>query len=358
MASQLPSEMLACQVVEYNQPYQVRTVPVPTKLGPHDLLVKIAVSSFCHTDTMVRSGAFRTKLPCTGSHEGAGTVVAVGPSVKDFQLGDRVLCPVVSYLCGECPDCTGPETTRQYCHRQGGAPGITRDGMFAEYVVADSHTAASIPASISFATAAPLACAGCTVWKGIIDAALQPGDWLAIIGSGGGVGHLGIKFAKAMGLKVIGVDARDTGLELSHQAGADLVVDARKPQNELLEAIHSATELGAHATLNVSDAESAATTACLVTRKHGTVIQIAQPQTVSIPFQHIVFNDIRIHGSLMSSPQQLRDMLEFVARHNISVDTQQFHGLSEVSTLLERVESGKLAGKAVVIIDGSQVNVV
>jgi propanol-preferring alcohol dehydrogenase len=163
--------------------------------------------------------------------------------------------------------------------------------MFAEYVVVDSHTAASIPASISFVTAAPLACAGCTVWKGIIDAALQPGDWLAIIGSGGGVGHLGIKFAKAMGLKVIGVDARDTGLELSHQAGADLVVDARKPQNELLEAIHSATELGAHATLNVSDAEPAATTACLVTRKHGTVIQIAQVRMPDVALTGYLVNN-------------------------------------------------------------------
>lgn len=87
----LPSEMRALQVTQFNAPYELRTIPVPTP-GPHDLLVKIAVASYCHTDSMVRAGVFKSELPQTASHEGSGTVVAVGDQVSSFAIGDRVMC--------------------------------------------------------------------------------------------------------------------------------------------------------------------------------------------------------------------------------------------------------------------------
>ncbi|KAH6988325.1 chaperonin 10-like protein [Ilyonectria sp. MPI-CAGE-AT-0026] len=355
MVQTIPQDMLACQVVEYSKPYKIQRVPVQHELQDYEILVKVAVSGFCHTDQMVRQGIFRTKLPCTASHEGAGTVVAVGSSVKNFDLGDRLMCPVVTGLCGECSECTGPENRRQYCGKQKGAPGITRDGMFAEYAVVDSRTAAKVPDSVSFQTAAPLACAGCTIWRGIIECDLKPGSWLAIVGSGGGVGHIGIKFAKAMGLRVIGIDARDQGLEVTRSAGADITVDAREGQRQIIEKIQQATQSdGVDATINVSDAADAAGTACAITKKHGTMVQIAQPETVSIPFPQIVFRDIHVKGSLMCSPDEMKDMLAFVAEHKITVDTVAFHGLDSVPELLEVAHQGKLSGKAIVIVDPEQ----
>lgn len=104
------------QVVEFNKPYQINSVPVPdpSSLGPHDLLVKIAVASYCHTDSMIQSGVFGTSLPVTASHEGAGTVVATGESATSFQ-GTRVMCGLPFHPCGKCMDCTGPtENWRQY----------------------------------------------------------------------------------------------------------------------------------------------------------------------------------------------------------------------------------------------------
>ena len=274
----IPQKMKAVQIVEYNKPYCVREVdvPQPQDLEPHQVLVKIAVASFCHTDEMVRMASmdkeFDVKLPCTGSHEGAGTVAAAGPSVDKFKVGQRVLCSILEHVDGN-----EAKQYPQYCSVKFGTPGITRDGMFTEYVVVDSRTAAHLPEGVSFEVAAPLACAGCTVWRGIKQAGLKPGRWLALVGSGGGLGHIGVRFAKELGYKVIGVDARDEGLEMTKRAGADLVLDARNGGNGLVDALARATGRGgADATVNISEAETAAATACAITRAHGLMVQIAQ----------------------------------------------------------------------------------
>lgn len=128
------------------------------------MLVRVAVGSLCHTDGMVAAGIFQTSLPCTASHEGAGTVVLLGSKVTDFKVGDRVLCGLTYGRCGECADCTGPEVSTQYCARNKGGLGIKRDGNFAEYVVVDAREANVLPDKLSFQSAAPLACAGTTIW--------------------------------------------------------------------------------------------------------------------------------------------------------------------------------------------------
>ena len=274
----VPTTMLAAQVVEYNKPYVIHQVPTPSKdLDPHDLLVKVVVASLCHTDSMVAEGKFNTKLPVIASHEASGIVVDIGSSVTDFERGDRVMVAIPYHCCGKCDDCEGPENYRQYCSNQDGHVGVTRDGGFAEYMVCDGRESAKLPDGVSFETAAPLACAGVTVWRGVLQAELKAGQWLAIVGSGGGLGHLGIQFAKAKGLKVIGLDARDEGLELSKKCGADVIIDARRRKASVIQDVMNATNgRGAEATVNVSDHEDAAALACAITRPHGTMVQIAQ----------------------------------------------------------------------------------
>ncbi len=140
----------------------------------------------------------------------------------------------------------------------------------------DGRESSKLPDGLAFEMAAPLACAGCTIYRGVVQAGLEKGQWLGIVGSGGGLGHLGIQFAKAMGLKVVGVEARDEGLELSTQVGADVVVDARQEKKAYVEQVQRATGgEGVDATVNVSDAKSAAATACAITKIHGKMIQIA-----------------------------------------------------------------------------------
>ncbi|KAF1355497.1 chaperonin 10-like protein [Delphinella strobiligena] len=359
----LPEKMRAIQVVEFDKPYQINTIPVPTKLAPVDILVKIGVASNCHTDGMVQHGTFGSKLPITGSHEGAGTVVAVGSDVKNFKVGSRVMCGLPYHPCkttsdtpGHCEDCTGPEKFQQYCTNIEGHRGVHLDGFFAEYAVADSRSSTPLPDQVTLESAAPLACAGRTIWAGILEVGLKKGQWIALIGSGGGLGHLGIQFAKALGLKVIGVDARDEGLALSEEAGADVVIDARKGKDFVVQEAQKVTNgLGVDASVTISDAPDAAGLACAVTRMHRTMVQIAQPDNVSIPFAELIFRDIRIKGSLICSPEQGKSMLECVAEHGIKVKTNPFHGLDQIENLTKLVHGGKIKGKAIIIVDDDQI---
>ncbi|KAF2676683.1 GroES-like protein [Lentithecium fluviatile CBS 122367] len=354
----IPKQMRAAQVVEFNKPYEVREVPTPTELAPNDLLIRVAVASLCHTDFMVMHGIMGTALPCTGSHEGAGTVVATGSSVSlsSFKPGDRVMAGIIYHPCGACADCLGPSDYAQYCAkaRYCGVQGA--DGFFAEYARIDASQAAKLPDRVSFETAAPLACAGCTVYRGVVLAGVKKGEWLGIVGSGGGLGHLGVQFARALGLNVIGIDARDEGLELTKSGGADVLVDARIGHDKVVEEVQKVTNgEGVTVTINVSDAEKAMATACAITKMHGTVIQIAQPDVVVIPFQELIFRDIRVRGSLICSPSEARDMLDVVAEHGVSVNSNAFKGLGKMEELVELAESGKMKGKGIIVMDEEQI---
>ena len=150
---------------QFKKPYRIHKVPTPgANLDQHDLLIRVATSSLCHTDSMVTQGLMGTKLPCIASHEGSGTVVKVGSSIKEFHVGDRILCNLTYHRCGNCPECQGPERDQQYC-TNASYLGVNRDGSFAEYELVDGRECCLLPDNVSFLSAAPLACAGITVCK-------------------------------------------------------------------------------------------------------------------------------------------------------------------------------------------------
>ncbi|KAI9663507.1 MAG: hypothetical protein M1831_002516 [Alyxoria varia] len=340
----------------FNSPYTHNHIPVPsaTNLPAHSLLVKVHAASLCHTDLMIRSGVFpSTPLPTTASHEGAGVIVAVGSAVSTLKVGDGVMCGLTSGSCGSCSDCKQGDL--QYCEKKSGIVGIHHDGAFAEYVVVDAGTTVKLPDKVRFQDAAPLACAGATIWRAVKTAGLQRGQTIGIVGSGGGLGHLGVQFAgKVLGLRVVGVEARDEGLELSREFGAGCVVDARKGEEECVRMVKEFTGgEGVDATVNVSDAQNAAGLACAITRMHGVVVQVAQPKDICFPFEQFIFRDIRVRGSLIASPAECEDMLEAVAEFGVVVRKNVFHGLGEVGKMVEEYEAGQMSGKGVVaVVDG------
>ncbi|KAI4119201.1 MAG: hypothetical protein LQ345_000852 [Seirophora villosa] len=352
----VPEKMLAAQVIEFNKPYKIHTIDTPTALSPYDLLLKTKVASLCHTDGMVSAGIMGTKLPCTASHEGCGEVVALGSSVADFRVGDRVMAGLPKHRCGHCADCLGPEELKHYCPNIKGHVGVTLDGAFAEYMVVDARESSRIPEGVSYETAAPLACAGTTIWGGLVRAGLKAGETVALVGAGGGLGHLGCQFAKAMGLQVVGIDARDEGLDLAKTSGAQIVIDARGGKEKVVEEVRKVTNgLGVDSALTISDAPDAAALACAITKMHGTMVQIAQPPDVSIPFAELIFRDVRVHGSLIAPRYEAQRMLDFVAENKITVKTNPFFGLQEIPNLVELAHSGKMAGKGVVIVDEDEI---
>lgn len=121
----IPGEMTAVQVVEFHKPYEINKVSTPKEIGEYDLLVKTAVASLCHTDSMVIDGMFpNAKLPQTGSHEGTGTVTQVGTKVNNFKKGDRVMSGIPRSQCQSCRDCKGPNDWHQYCTNAAGMIGV------------------------------------------------------------------------------------------------------------------------------------------------------------------------------------------------------------------------------------------
>ena len=275
----IPESMQACQIIEFNKPHEIRTISTPSSkdLKPNDLLLKVAVSALCHSDLEYVKGIFPIDLPVTASHEGTGTVIGFGSNVNRFKVGDRVVAGQTFGRCGDCEICNGPENYRHYCQKREPMMSVGgRNGAFQEYLVVDAREATKIPDGMSFVTAAPLACAGMTAWRAVNQCNLKPGEWIGIVGSGGGLGHLAIQFAKkAKGLKVVAVDARDEGLALSNEVGADVVLDAREGKEKVVEEVMKATGRGVDATIELSGHPTAAEMGAALTRQHGRLVQVA-----------------------------------------------------------------------------------
>lgn len=335
-----------------NKPHELTQVELNWSLGPYELLIKTVAASLCHTDLMMMDGTLPAKLPFTASHEGSGHVVAIGSAVHDFNKGDRVMSGLILNPCTSCEDCQGPDDQKHYCKYSKGIVGLGLDGAFADFHVTDSRMSCKIPDSVSFTEAAALACAGRTVYRAIKTSEVKSGQFLAIIGAGGGLGHLGIQFARAKGINVIAIDVRDEALNLCKHHGAKYVLDARQGQDKVAEEVRTITgRSGADATINLSAHPTALTLACAVTRMHGTMVQVAGPNLTSVSIFDLVFRDIKIKGSMLASLEVSKEMLAEYASHDIKVDTNIFLGLDQVSVMVDTLKSGKMKGKAVCVVD-------
>jgi D-arabinose 1-dehydrogenase-like Zn-dependent alcohol dehydrogenase len=150
------------------------------------------------------------------------------------------------------------------------------------------------------------------------------------------------------------MDMRDEAILLSKQFNADVVVDTRNSKEEVLNAVQAESIGGVDATVCISDHPDATALACAVTKMHGLVIQIALPEKVMVPYEEFIFRDIKIHGSLVCSPEESKVVVGDVAKYGIQVKTNVFHGLNNVQMLIDFVKKGKMTGKAVVVIDSEQ----
>jgi alcohol dehydrogenase, propanol-preferring len=215
--------MKAAVVEKFCEPLKIRQLPVPSP-GPGQALIEIVATGVCHTDLHAADGDWPVKPtpPFIPGHEGAGVVVALGPGVKHLKEGDRVGIAWLHSACGHCEFClSGWETL---CHAQQNS-GYSVNGSFAEYAVAQADFLGRIPDQLSFVDAGPILCAGVTTYKGLKETEARPGEWVVISGVGG-LGHIAIQYAKAMGLHVAAVDLGEKKLELARTLGAEITVDA------------------------------------------------------------------------------------------------------------------------------------
>ena len=236
--------MQAAVVEQFGKSLALKEVPIPEP-GPGQILVKTEACGVCHTDLHAADGDWPLKptLPFIPGHEGIGIVTALGVGVTAVEEGDRVGVPWLYSACGHCEYCLA---AREPVCPDAQFGGYTKNGGFAEYILADPNYVAHIPASLAARDAAPLICAGITSYKGIKETQTKPGDWIVISGIGG-LGHLGVQYAKAMGLNVCAVDIDDGKLAHAKRLGADATVNAKTV--DAIEAVRKATSGGAHGVL-------------------------------------------------------------------------------------------------------------
>ena len=337
----IPRTMQAAVVEKFGEPLVVREVPVPEP-GPGQALVKIIASGVCHTDLHAADGDWPVKptLPFTPGHEGAGVVIALGPGVTHLKEGDRVGLAWLHSACGYCEFClSGWETL---CPEQKNS-GYSVNGSFAQYAVAQADYLGRIPQNLSFVDAAPILCAGVTTYKGLKETEARPGEWVVISGVGG-LGHVAIQYANAMGLHVAAVDLGPEKMALAKKLGAEVTIDAKTqdPPTEIQKQIG-----GAHGVLVTAVSTIAFKQAIGMLRHGGTcVLNGLPPGEFPVPIFDVVLNRYTIRGSIVGTRMDLEEALKFAAEGKVkaTIETQPLQSINDV---FARLKNGKVNGRIV-----------
>jgi propanol-preferring alcohol dehydrogenase len=334
--------MQAAVVEKFGRPLVIKELPVPVA-GPGQILVKTEACGVCHTDLHAANGDWPLKpdLPFTPGHEGIGIVSALGAGVTAVKEGDRVGVPWLYSACGHCEYCLQAwETVCATAH----FGGYTRNGGFAEYIVADPNYVAHIPAGLGAREAAPLICAGITSYKGIKETQARPGEWLIVSGIGG-LGHLAVQYAKAMGLRVCAVDVEDGKLAHAKRLGADAVVNART--DDAVPAARRATDGGAHGVLITAPSLGAFKQGVGMTRKRGTCVLVGLPPgEFPTPLFDVVANCITIRGSFVGTRHDMAEALAFAAAGKVKADIE-LQPLAAINQVFERLAHGDVPSRVV-----------
>jgi propanol-preferring alcohol dehydrogenase len=335
-------KMQAAVVEQFGKPLVIQEWDVPTP-GPGQILVKTEACGVCHTDLHAANGDWPVKpsLPFIPGHEAIGLVVALGAGVTIVKEGDRVGVPWLYSACGHCEYCLSAWET-VCAEAQFG--GYTKNGGFAEYILADPNYVAHIPVGLTAQQAAPIICAGITTYKGIKETEARPGEWIAISGAGG-LGHLAIQYAKAMGLKVCAVDIDDGKLAHATKLGADFVVNALT--GDPIADVKKGTDGGAHGVLITAPSLSAFKQGVGMTRKRGTCVLVGLPPgEFPVPLFDVVANCITVRGSFVGTRQDMAETLAFAAEGKVTADIE-LQPLSAINRVFNRLEHGDVPSRVV-----------
>ncbi|MCM2494804.1 alcohol dehydrogenase AdhP [Burkholderia glumae] len=334
--------MKAAVVREFGKPLAIEEVPVPVP-GPGQILVRIAATGVCHTDLHAAEGDWpvKPKPPFIPGHEGVGHVVGVGAGVRHVREGDRVGVPWLYTTCGHCVHCLGGWET--LCESQQNT-GYSVNGSFAEYVVADPNFVGHLPANLPFVDVAPILCAGVTVYKGLKVTDTKPDDWVVISGIGG-LGHLAVQYARAMGLNVIAVDIDDEKLELAKRLGAALAVNAKR--EDPVQFVRSAVG-GARGVLVTAVSRSAFAQAMGMVGRGGTVsLNGLPPGDFPLSIFDTVLNGVTVRGSIVGTRLDLQEALNFAGEGKVAA-TVSTAKLEDINDIFSKMHQGDIQGRMVI----------
>lgn len=326
--------MKAAVVPAVNSRWSVQEVARPEP-GPNQVLIRIRASGICYTDVHQTRGELPGDFPRILGHEPAGEIVAVGPGVRTRQVGDRVGVPWIQASCGRCEWCLRGRP--MFCAGQVGTSGHMAGGH-AEYMLAYADATMLLPGGLAWEQAAPIFCAGYTVWSGLRWAEPQPGERVAVVGVGG-LGHLAVQYAKAAGFTTIALSRSPDKDTFVRQMGADEVVRDGKGL---------AAAGGADVILGTSNSMDAMADSIQGLRPDGRFVLMGfEAKPLLLSPADLIMKRIRVIGSQQNGPEYLHEALELVAAGKVRVMVETYR-LAEITQAYERVAEGKVRFRAVV----------
>jgi propanol-preferring alcohol dehydrogenase len=333
--------MKAAVIHQFKDKLEIKQLDKPT-ISSHEVLVKVHACGVCHTDLHACHGDWpvKPKMPLVPGHEGVGEIVEVGEQVKHLNLGDRVGIPWLYSACGYCDYClSGNENL---CLLQQNA-GYSVDGSYAEYCKADGNYVVKIPDGISYVDAAPLFCAGVTTYKALKVSTAKPGEWVAIFGIGG-LGHLAVQYAVAMGLNVIAIDTGTEKLKLAKDLGASFCLDFKC--DDVVARVLAETG-GVHASICTAVSKSGFEKSYQVIRRGGKCVLVGLPaEDMPLPIFDTVLNGVSVVGSIVGTRKDLVECLDFAARGKVKAITIE-KSLEDINDIFEDMINGEITGRVV-----------
>ncbi len=337
----LPKKMKAAVLHALGGKLAIEEMPVKEP-RENEVLVKVITCGVCHTDLHACQGDWpaKPKVPLIPGHEAIGYVAALGTEVKNVKEGDIVGVPWLYSACGYCDFCiTGWETL---CESQQNG-GYSVDGGYAEYVIANARYVAHFPANINFLEMAPIICAGVTVYKGLKETEAKPGEWVAISGIGG-LGHLAVQYAKAMGLYVAAIDVANDKLELAKSLGAELTVNALEQDPG---AFLKKETGGMHGVLVTAASPIAFKQGLSALRRKGTLsLNGIPPGSFDLPIFDTVINRTTIRGSIVGTRKDMQEAIAFAIEGKVKA-TVHAAKLENINTVFADMKKGEISGRIV-----------
>jgi alcohol dehydrogenase, propanol-preferring len=335
--------MKAALLKEFGKPLVLAEVPTPVP-GPGQVLIRVAACGACHSDVHVARGEWegfksRMPMPVILGHEVAGTVLRTGEGVHRLREGDAVGVPWFYYTCGECLYCRQDQEV--FCDRSQ-VTGVTVNGGFAECMVAWENHVVPIPSTLKLEFAAPLFCAGGTVFSALAKVKLDNSVRLGVWGAGG-LGHYGIQLGKNAGAHVAVVDLNPEKLDAAKKLGADVALTAEAapdwfmdPANRVDVALVCATSAEAYQA------------AFAGLKKNGTLLVVGIPsKALSWMAGDLIRAGVRIVPSRVASRSELRKLVQLAAAGGIHSEVHTYP-LEEINDVMERLAAGQIFGRAVV----------
>jgi len=300
------------QAVQAVAPGRLELVRKPIRdPGPGEVRIRVEACGVCHSDSGTVEGLFPINWPRVPGHELVGRIDALGSGVQGWVVGQRVGVGFLGGSCGYCEFCRNGDLVN--CRNQE-YTGIHHDGGYAEVMIAKASGLMSIPDSLSSVDAAPLLCAGLTTFSALRNAPAKAGELVAVVGIGG-LGHLGVQYARHMGFEVVAIGRGANGAELAKKLGAHHYIDsAATDPAEALQALGGAKVI----LITASGGKTVAETFKGLRPGGVSIVLGVGPEPIEVSAMDLIFGSRKLEGALTGDPATGDATLRFSALSGVS----------------------------------------